>query len=248
MKKLIVANWKCNPTSLAEAKRLAGALNRGLRRKTKAEVVVCPPFVYLSSFKIKDLRFKLGSQDCFWEEKGAFTGEISVQMLEDLKVQYVIVGHSERRQIIEESDEVVNQKLKAVLQAGLTPILCVGETAEERRKDMAFKVLERQIKQGLKGVAKSKIGNIVIAYEPIWAIGSGNPCEPDDALTVALFIRKVISKLSNKKSSRNLRVLYGGSVKAHNAEDCLASEWINGLLVGGASLKPKEFLQIIRAV
>lgn len=251
MKKLIVANWKMNPASLAEAKRLLHSLNRGLRKKTKAEVVVCPPFVYLPlclgvyPHTRKAKLFGVGAQDCFWEEKGAFTGEISPAMLRDLRVQYVIVGHSERRQLVGEDDEIVNQKLRAVLKANLRPILCIGETGEERKRGTAFKVLEKEIREGLKKVPKSQIERIVIAYEPIWAIGTKNPCSPDNALTASLFTRKIIGRFLSKKAARNIRILYGGSVDSQNAQDYLNSEWLNGLLVGGTSLRPQEFLKII---
>lgn len=222
-----------------------GALSRGLKDRNKAEVVVCPPLVYLSALK-KNLPFKLGAQDCFWEEKGAFTGEVSPVMLRDLKVRYVIVGHSERRLLRGESDEMVSQKLRAVLKAGLSPIFCIGETAEEREKGMAFKLLEKQIRQGLKKVLKSQIEKVVIAYEPIWAIGSGKPCSPDDALTAALFIRKMLGKVFSKKAAKNIRVLYGGSVNPQNAASYLTGNWVQGLLVGGTSLEPREFLEIVR--
>ena len=248
MKPLIVANWKCNPTTLKEAKQLFNSLKRGLRNIKKADIVICPPFVYLQGFKIRDSRFNLGAQDCFWEEKGAFTGEISVKMLKDLKIKYVIIGHSERRQIFQETNEMIAKKLKKTLDFGLRPILCIGESQAQREKGETFKILEKQIRKGLEGISKSKIEKVVIAYEPIWAIGSGNPCLPEDATTAALFIRKLIFQLFGKKNSARVPILYGGSVNSKNAEQYLQEEEINGLLIGGASLKPKEFLNIIRSI
>jgi triosephosphate isomerase len=246
MKPLIVANWKMNPSSWKEAKQLFNSLKRGLRNIKKAEVVVCPPFPYLSIITNKLSFIKLGAQDCFWQEKGAFTGEVSPLMLKDLGAKYVILGHSERRQIIGETDEQIAKKIVEVLKFNLRPILCVGESAKEREKGETFHILEREIREGLKKVPKSQIEKVVIAYEPIWAIGTGKPCSPDDALTATLFARKIISQIFSKKAARNIRVLYGGSVNSKNAKDYLKEEGINGLLVGGASLKPKEFLKIVK--
>ncbi len=248
MKPLIVANWKMNPTNQKEAGRLFNSLKRGLKNVSKAEVVICPPFVYLGGLKIKDLSFKLGAQNCSWQEKGAFTGEISPHMLKDLGMKYVIVGHSERRKIFQESDQMAAEKLKAVLKLNLIPILCIGETGEQRKEGETFKVLEKEIKNGLKGILKSQIGKVVVAYEPIWAIGTKNPCSSDDALTVTLFIRKVISQIFGKKAGKNIKILYGGSANSQNSRDYLKEEGINGLLVGGASLNPKEFLKIIKQI
>ena len=247
MKPLIVANWKMNPLSQKAANQLFDSLKRGLRNVRKTEVVICPPFVYLSRLKIKDLRLKFGAQDCFWQDKGAFTGEVSPQMLKDLGVKYVILGHSERRQVIGETDEMVNKKLKEVLKLKLLPIVCVGETARERKKGETFQVLKREIKEGFKNVPKSQMSKVVIAYEPIWAIGTGNPCSADDALTAILFIRKVIFQIFGMAVAKKIRILYGGSVNSQNAGDYLSQEGISGLLVGGASLKSKEFLKIARA-
>ena len=227
MKKLIIANWKMNPTSKKEALRMFTSL-KGLNN-----VIICPPFPYLSLAK----GIKLGAQDCFYEEKGSFTAQVSPLMLKDLQVKYVLIGHSERR-ILGETDEVINKKIKAVLKVGLTPVLCVGETKDQRDKNQAFNVLEKQVEQGLKGIPKTKINKIIIAYEPVWAIGTNKPCSPDESLTVSLFLRKIIS--------RTIVFLYGGSVNASNYKNYLSSDWINGLLIGGASLDMKEFKQIIK--
>lgn len=245
MKKLIIANWKCNPTTKKEALCLFNALKKGLKG-SKAEVVVCPPFVYLQSFKFQVSSFKLGAQDCFWEKHGAFTGQISPIMLKGIGVKYVLCGHSERRQF-GETDEMVNKKVKAVLNVGLTPVLCVGENIEQKKKGQTFSVAERQLKEGLKKIPKSQIKKVVIAYEPIWAISPYGPCSADEALTVALFLRKVISRIADKNSSKSIRVLYGGSVNAENVKDYVTSDFLSGILVGSASLNPKEFVKIVKS-
>ena len=221
MKKLIVANWKLNPVTLKEAQDIVNNL--------EGEAVICPPFIYLSQLE----GVTLGAQDCYWEDKGAFTGEVSVAMWKELGVKYVIVGHSERRQHFGETDEDVNKKTKAVIDAGLTPIVCIGETQEERESDKTEEVLEKEITEGLKDVDLSKI---VIAYEPIWAIGTGNACDVEEATRM----KEVIAKMTDK----NVKIIYGGSAKADNAEGYLDAGF-DGLLVGGASLAPQQFTQII---
>ncbi len=247
MKKLVVGNWKMNPTTLAEAKRLSDLIKKGSKRIRNVEVVICPPFVYLAtSDKRQATKIKLGAQNCFWEEKGAFTGEISPKMLKDLGVKYVILGHSERRQILKETDETISDKVKEALKFGLQPILCLGETKEEREKGETYKILEKEIKEDLKKIPKTKIGKIVIAYEPIWAIGSGDPCSVPDAVATILFLKKIISQTFNKRAGKTIRILYGGSVNSQNAGDFLKERWIDGLLVSGASLVKKEFLKILK--
>lgn len=245
MKPLIVANWKCNPTTLKEAEKLFNSLKKGLKGRRNVEIVICPPFVYLpfiSSF------FKLGSQNCFWEDKGPYTGEVSPQMLKSLGGRYVIVGHSERRQIFKETDEIVNEKIKEILKAKLRPIFCIGESEEEKRAGKTFQVLEREIKKGLDKVPKKEIERVIIAYEPIWAIGTEKACEENEVMTIALFIKKLISHLYNKKIARTIKILYGGSVDSKNASDYLGESKMQGLLVGGASLNSKEFIKIIRSL
>lgn len=242
MKPLIVANWKMNPVSQKEAK----ALFEGIKKKVKTknvEVVVCPPFVFLPLLK----GLILGAQNVYFEEKGAFTGEISVSMLKDLKIEYVIIGHSERRKYFTETDEIINKKIKKALFAKLKVIFCVGETAEERDAGKKSEVLDRQIIQGLKGVTKEEIKNIVIAYEPVWAIGTGNNCSVDETMSSVLFIRKVVSKLYNREIADNTRILYGGSVKSDNSASYIKNAGANGLLVGGASLNAEEFSKIVKS-
>jgi triosephosphate isomerase len=239
MKPLIVANWKMNPQTMAEAELLFNSIQRGIKKSKNVEVVICPPFLYISNLKSQKSNLKLGAQDVFWERKGAYTGEVSPMMLKDLGCQYVIIGHSERRKYFGETEEMVNKKIKAVLRAKLKPILCIGETKEEKREGKTLGVLRIQIKKALKNLTIKELNNLIIAYEPLWAIGRGTPCDPKEAKEVLLFLRKIFKKLL---------FLYGGSVNSKNAADYLKKAGFNGLLVGGASLSPREFIEIVRAV
>ncbi len=232
MKPLIVANWKMNPVTIKEAKGLFNSISEGVKNIENSEVVICPPFIYLPLLK----GLILGAQDCYWEEKGAYTGEVSVAMLKEMGCKYVIIGHSERRKYFNETDEIVNRKVRSTLEAGLIPIVCIGETEREREMDKTEGVLEKEIKQGLDGVDISKI---IIAYEPIWAIGTGNPCDVEEARRMKEIIQKMVSK--------NIKILYGGSAKANNAEGYLKQAGFDGLLVGGASLKAEEFIKIVNS-
>ncbi len=234
MKKIIIANWKMNPCSKKEALSLFSAFQK------YGNLIICPPFPYLNIAKGK---FSLGSQDCFFEERGSFTGQVSPLMLKDLKVRYILIGHSEKR-LLGESNDVIAKKIKTVLKAGLVPVLCVGESQEERKKGQTFTVLEQQIKEAVSLIPKTKIDKIMIAYEPIWAIGSKTACPVDDVLTAILFIRKLIARVYGKKK---ISILYGGSVNSNNVKDYL-SEWIDGLLVGSASLDKKELSQILNEI
>jgi len=246
MKKFIIANWKCNPSTEKKAKQLFLSVKKGLKKKENIEVVICPPFCYLPVINTNLSFLKLGAQNCFFEDKGAYTGEVSCEMLKSLKCKYVIIGHSERRKIFGETDEIINKKIRKALKFGLEPIFCIGETLEEKQQNNTFKILEKQIKKGLEKVSKKEIQKIIIAYEPIWAIGSDNPCEEDQAMTVALFIRKFISRLYNKQIAKKIRILYGGSTNSQNASNYLRNSEIQGLLVGGASLQAKEFIKMIK--
>ncbi len=236
-KSLIVANWKMNPLTLKKAEALFRGINRGFK---KAEVVICPPSVFLFSAKTN---FSLGAQDCFWEKEGAFNGEISPYQLKSIGCKYVILGHSERRKYFNETNEIIGKKIKKGLEAGLKPILCIGETMEE--KNHVGDVLKKQIKQSLKGVSRKNAEKISIAYEPIWAIGSGSSCPVERAKSITLLIRKILSGLYNTKK---IRILYGGSVNSKNASLYVEKAGLDGLLIGGASLKPKEFLKIIKNI
>jgi len=242
MKPLIAANWKMNPTSQEEAKNLFNSIKEGIR-SAQAEVVICPPFIYLAELK----GLTLGAQDMFYEEKGAFTGEISGEMLKDLGIEYVIIGHSERRKYFGETDEIVNKKIKKALEIGLKVIFCIGETAEERDTGKKNEVLERQIKIGLKDINLAGLGDpptINVAYEPVWAIGTGNNCSVEETKQSIEFIREtlVLSGVEGK-----IRILYGGSVKSENSGDYIKNAGANGLLVGGASLNAQEFVKIVKS-
>lgn len=220
----IVGNWKMNPQTSREAIHLLSSIKTRIKNTKKVEVVICPPFVYLAGIgKKKSAKIRLGSQDCFWEEKGAFTGEVSSLMLKDLGCSYVIVGHSERRKYFHESDTMINKKLKSVLGQGLRPILCIDKVS--------------QIKKDIKGIPEKKVKKIILAYEPIWAIGTGKACSFKQAKKFNLSIKRVLGK--------NHPVLYGGSVSSQNALGYIKEAQFQGLLIGGASLKPKEFVKVI---
>ena len=249
MKPLIVANWKMNPQTLKQAKGLFDLIKKGVKDIKAAEVVICPPFVYLSVLNNSSL--KIGSQDCFWEEKGPYTGEISPAMLKDLGCQYVIVGHSERRKYYKETDEMTNKKLKSVLESGLIPILCIGETEEEREKGKIEEILKKQLSGALKNLSDSQIKGLIIAYEPVWAISKGDPykskyCDAEEAQKIKLVIRKFISELYNSSFSKTIRIIFGGSANSENAAVYIRNAGFEGLLVGGASLKAEEFIKLVK--
>lgn len=249
MSLLIVANWKMNPQNLAVAKRLFNSVIGGIKQIKNVEVVICPPFIYLATRdKRQATRVKLGSQDCFWKQEGAFTGEISPKMLKNLGCKYVILGHSERRIHLEETDEMINQKMKATLAANLKAIFCIGENQKERKRGQTLRTLNSQISRGLKDITEKEARNIVIAYEPVWAIGTGSPCDTDTALVQGLFIRGVMKKLYSSSFSNRLQILYGGSVNSENALSYIKEAKMDGLLIGGASLKAQEFIKIIKNV
>ena len=228
--------------SVALVSRLAGMLS-GL---AGVDVVVAPPFTALTAVTsvIKNSSIALAAQNVFWEEKGAFTGEIAPAMLKDAGCAYVIIGHSERRQYFHETDETVNRRLKTALRASLIPIVCIGETLAEREADKTFGILERQIRFGLIDLSLDEIGKVIIAYEPVWAIGTGRTATPEQAQEVHGFIRKLIAQLFSREIADRMRILYGGSVKPDNIDQLMAQEDIDGALVGGASLKAEDFARI----
>jgi len=248
MKPLIVANWKMNPKTLKEAKTIFSFLERGIKTIKKAGIVLCPPFSYISSFNPKNSNLALGSQDCFSKNEGAFTGEISPLQLKDLKCRYVILGHSERRKYLKEGNEMISEKIKKALEAGLIPILCIGESLEQREGNKTIEVLKEQIKQSLKGISKKKLKKLIIAYEPVWAIGTGSPCPVNEAQSMGLLVKKILSDSYGKALSGEVKILYGGSVNSENASFYIKEAFFDGLLVGGASLDPKEFLKIVKSV
>lgn len=237
-----------NPQSYAEAEKLANAVGASLKNKKGIEVVLCPPFPWLTDFSHKSSeKIHWGAQDCFWENKGPYTGEVSPTMLKSSGVEYVIIGHSERRIWLNETDEMVNKKVLAALKAGLKVILCVGEPIEVRKRGTAvvLRYLRRQITHAVKNVPKSNKGHIVVAYEPIWAIstsGIGVPCPPYEAERM---VHACAAELALKENFRNVRGIYGGSVNARDAKSYLQMEYIDGALVGGASLKVAEFRKIV---
>ncbi|PIQ75322.1 MAG: triose-phosphate isomerase [Candidatus Portnoybacteria bacterium CG_4_8_14_3_um_filter_40_10] len=244
-KKILVANWKMNPQTAREARVLFDAMINVGRLKN-IETVICPPYPFLPIFG-SPKSIKLGGQDIFWEPQGAFTGEISGKMLKNLGCEYVILGHSERRQFLGETDETVNLKLKMALKENLTPIFCIGEREGEEMSD----IVENQLKQGLADIGKNQIEKIVIAYEPVWAISTGvqaKPCLPDDALSAAVFIRKILTGLFGKYLGGKIRIIYGGSVDSGNAAGYLKQTQMVGVLVGGASLDPQEFSKIANSL
>ncbi len=246
---LVVANWKMNGT-VAEARALAAGVRDGLRRPRGVEVVLCPPFTALGA--VRELLaagpIALGAQNSHWEAAGAFTGEISPPMLAELGCRYVLVGHSERRKEFGETDEQINRKVRAVLATGMAPILCVGETAEERAQGLTFTTVEGQLRAGLAGLAAAAIGFCVLAYEPVWAIGTGQHAAPGQAGEVHGYLRGLLSELATKEVAQRVRVLYGGSVKPDNAAALTAEPDIDGALVGGASLSPQGFVAIAKKV
>ncbi|MDD5457265.1 MAG: triose-phosphate isomerase [Candidatus Margulisbacteria bacterium] len=245
-KVIIAGNWKMY-TDINEACKLADELVNGFNNKNNVEVVICPPFTNLFEVKkvTKDSSIKLGAQNMYPEEKGAYTGEISPLMIKSAGCSYVIIGHSERREYFKESNDFLNKKIKCALNFGLTPIYCVGEKLEEREANKTFKVLETQLKEGLEGFAADELKKIVIAYEPVWAIGTGKTASPAQAEEVHAFIRDQLSVLSDKGTAQAITIQYGGSVKPDNVTELMKQPNIDGALVGGASLKADSFLSII---
>ncbi len=249
-KKIIAGNWKMNK-NLSEAIQLISDLKLEIEGKSlNAEVVIAPPFIALEAAKslIKDSVIKLCAQNMHPSDSGAFTGEISADMLKSIGCEYVILGHSERRTLFGESDEFINQKIKQALKNGLIPILCCGESLEERENGTTFKVIESQLKVGLSGLSSDQIKSLVIAYEPIWAIGTGKTATPEQAQEVHAFIRKLLSEMANEEIAQEITIQYGGSVKPGNAKELLSKQDIDGALVGGACLKADSFRDIILSV
>jgi len=229
MKPLIIANWKCNPATKKEAEQLFKDIFKVIKKTKKVEVLIAPPFVWLPFLK----KAKLCAQNCFWEEKGPYTGEVSPKMLQDIGIEYVIIGHSERRNHFNETDEMINKKLKSALSVGLIPILCVGE----KKGENAETVIENQLNKDLEGISEEEKNKIIVAYEPVWAIGTGDSCESCDAERVLKFI---------KKQYKN-RILYGGSVDSKIINNYLNIGY-EGALVGGVSLKAEEFVKTIEVI
>lgn len=251
MKKPFAAgNWKMNGDSRSSVE-LAKAVASGAAglAGAKVSVAVIPPFVYLQSVvqAVSASGIAVGAQDVYVEPQGAFTGEVSAAMLKDVGCNYVLCGHSERRHVIGETDELVGKKVTAALHGGLLPILCVGELLAERDAGRTETVVTRHLRTGLAGLSADKMSAVTIAYEPVWAIGTGRTATPQQAQEVHAFIRNLLAEMYDQTLAQEIRVLYGGSVKADNAAELMAEEDVDGLLVGGASLKADEFVRIIQA-
>nr|KKS46646.1 MAG: Phosphoglycerate kinase [Candidatus Giovannonibacteria bacterium GW2011_GWF2_42_19] len=250
MKKIIIANWKMNPQTAKEARRLFDAIKKGVRPIKNTEVVIAPSFVHLSLFKPSG-SIKLAAQDLFFEDppagRRAYTGEISASMLKDLKVSYVIVGHSERRQYIGESDELISKKLESAFSRGFKTVLCVGE--KEREEGGFSDIVRMQLKKALSCLSRNYTSRLIIAYEPLWAISTTKGARadtPQNAFEMTIFIRRAMLDIWGKNAALKIPILYGGSVNSKNAKGFLDVKGISGLLVGGASLKPDEFIKILR--
>jgi triosephosphate isomerase len=245
-KPIIAGNWKMHKTiseTVALIKELAP-----LVAGAAAEAAVCPPFTALAAAKaaLAGTSLKLGAQDMYWEKQGAYTGEVSPVMLRDAGCDYVIIGHSERRQYFAETDETVNKKLAAAIAHGLVPIMCVGETLAEREAGATEQVVDRQVRGGLAGLTADQVASLVIAYEPVWAIGTGRTASADDANAVCAFIRRLVAALFGPQAAEAVRIQYGGSVKADNIAELMAKSDIDGALVGGASLDAATFAKIVK--
>ncbi len=249
-KSFIAGNWKMN-TDVHSSVKLAEGVVSGCKdvAGSKVDVAVCPPFVYLQqvSKALQSSHIALGSQDIYFEQKGAFTGEISAAMLKDVGCAYALCGHSERRHVIGETDELINKKVHAAILGGLLPILCVGELLDERKANKTDEVVTRQMKKGLAGLIAEKMSAVTIAYEPVWAIGTGLTATPQQAQEVHALIRKLVAQMYDRKIADAIRIQYGGSVKPDNAGELMSQEDVDGLLVGGASLKTEDFVAIVKA-
>ncbi len=245
-RKIIAGNWKMNMLP-NEAMSFITELEP-YAKNAKCEIILCVPYtdLFYSLLTAQNTKIKIGAQNMHWEEKGAYTGEVSPNMLKCINVEYVIIGHSERRQYFAETDETVNKKIKSALNHGLKPILCVGETLEQRENNMQDAIISNQIKAALKGI--ESIENITIAYEPIWAIGTGKVATKEDANNTIKIIRSTVKELYGDNVAQNICILYGGSVKKENAKELFSTSDIDGALIGGASLKVDEFAKIIESM
>ena len=248
MRKIIIAgNWKMYKSNL-EAIDFVNALKRQLYDINEVDIVVCAPFTALSDLRevLNDANIGLGAQNCYFEEEGAFTGEVSAKMLKGIGVEYVIIGHSERRQHFGETNENVYKKIKTALTYQLTPIVCIGENLKEREGSQTFQVIKNQCEGSLGGLSAEDIEKIIIAYEPVWAIGTGKTATAAQAQEVHKFIRELMAKMYNEKVAMDLRIQYGGSVKPENITELVSQADIDGALVGGASLKEDSFVKIVK--
>lgn len=246
--KIIAGNWKMHKSN-SEARQLANQIKIRSTEIKKTGIILCPPFTALTVVQeqVKDSNIAVGAQNVYWEKSGAFTGEISAEMIKSCGASHVIIGHSERRQYFGETDETVNKRIKAALDEGLKPIVCVGETLQERESGKMEKVIETQISNGLVDLSKEQMSDCIIAYEPVWAIGTGKTATPEQAQEVHAQIRSLIEKQFGSEVAESTIIQYGGSVKPDNADALLSQPDIDGALVGGACLKAETFLPIIQA-
>jgi triosephosphate isomerase len=256
---LIVANWKMNPADFTEAEILLKTIKKETAKIKNVEIVICPPFVWLSLLRkqiafgkrqcVSSLsnRINFGGQDMFWEEKGSFTGEISGPMLKNSGANFVILGHSERREFLSETNQIVNKKIQAALKNRLKPIVCIGEK-ERDSNDFDFEEIRTQILESFEEIKKTNIQDIIIAYEPVWAIGSGQIPAENDIMKAVILIRRLFTEMYNQKTAQKLKILYGGSVNSRNAGNFISNSEINGFLIGKASLNAGEFVRIVKAI
>lgn len=244
---VIAGNWKMYNT-IEESRSLVKGLKKELGSVSGVEVIVAPPFTSIGAVvnEVSGSRIKVAAQNMHWEEHGAFTGEVSPIMIKDAGCSHVIIGHSERRQYFAETNQTVNKKVQAALKAGLTPIMCVGETLQEREAGATMRVVEAQVREGLAGMGAADVAKIIIAYEPVWAIGTGKTATPAQAEEVHRAIRDIVAGIAGQDVAGGLRILYGGSVKPDNIDDLMREQDIDGALVGGASLKVDSFVRIVR--
>jgi len=243
---MIAGNWKMYKTC-PEAEETARSLINQLQENTETDIMIAPPFTALVTVSrvIADTPVELGAQNIFWENQGAYTGEVSGPMLVSAGCRYVIIGHSERRQYFGETDQDVNKKIKAAVGAKLVPVFCIGETESERDSEKTFSVLDKQLEKGLEGLSEDEFRLALIAYEPVWAIGTGKTATPQQAQEVHAYIRSFLKKRFSTQTAEATRILYGGSVKPENIAELMSLEDVDGALVGGASLKPEVFAEII---
>ena len=248
-KPIIAGNWKMNKT-LAEAKEFTLAVKDAIPSKDVVDSVIGSPALFLAPMncKRKDSELQLAAQNCFWENEGAYTGETSPAALADMGIEYVIIGHSERREYFHETDEEINKKAKAIFANGMTPILCCGEALETYEAGKTAEWIEGQITAGLKDLSAEQVSSMVIAYEPIWAIGTGKSADANIADEICGVVRKTVEKLYGNEVAEKVRIQYGGSVKPENIAEYMAKENVDGALVGGASLQPDSFLALLSAV
>lgn len=248
MRRVIIAgNWKMNK-DIGESIDLANSIKRSLYDVEDLEIVVCPPYTSLSDVKevVMESNIKLGAQDVYWEKEGAFTGEVCARMLKAIGCEYCIIGHSERRQFFHETNETVSKKARALLNEGLKPIICVGEKLEDRKNGKTFDVIKDHVVNSLAGLSKDDMLKTVIAYEPVWAIGTGVNATKEEAQGAHKYIRELLAKMHGADVAKSVRIQYGGSVKPDNIKELISQEDVDGALVGGASLKADSFVQIVK--